>query len=321
MQILSNRGDVPLSSLPYTEDCRQAITPAQLDEAASYRAQDYGPFFRNGAVTNGILDQMKAWLSGGDPILIGIQMPPEFNNPAGADCIVDLPNQGQSRGGHAITIVGFDDDAPYAGGAFKIVNSWGTGWGCGGFAWLTYRWFEDHALEAWWMRDIRTGGNASRDFTISNVGARSLTVTSVTGHSTPETWLDIVPPAAITPGHPLVIQPGQSATIEVNIHPEGLANQTYTGSIEIASDDPTDPVKVVGVQLEVGAPAGAPPPPVGNLAPPNGATNQPPSGVTVQWQSAGPNMVYDVRMDTNNPPSQIRCNDVSATNCVVGNLV
>ena len=84
------------------------------------------------------------------------------------------------------------------------MNSWGTGYGCGGFAYLSYRWFKQYALEAWWMRDIRTGGNASRDFTIFNDGSQSLSVSDVTKQSN-STWLDIVPPVAITPAHPMII--------------------------------------------------------------------------------------------------------------------
>jgi len=42
-----------------------------------------------------------------------------------------------SDGGHAMTIVGFDDDVP-GGGAFNVVNSWGTDWGSQGFFWIRY---------------------------------------------------------------------------------------------------------------------------------------------------------------------------------------
>ena len=321
MQILSNQGTVPLSGLPYTYDCRQAITPAQQDEAARYRSQNYGAFLQYGTtVTDDILNQMKQWLTGGDPILIAVPVRPEFDHPAGAQCIVDLPTQGESRGGHAITIVGYDDNIGGGNvGGFKIVNSWGTGYACGGFAYLSYRWFKQYANEAWWMRDIRTGGNASRDLTIFNDGSLSLSVSDVTKQNN-SAWLDIVPSVAITPSHPLVVEPGQSATIEINVHGQGLSNGTYNEVIRIASNDSTAPVKTIPVTLEVGAPAGAARPPPGNVAPANGATNQSPLGVTFQWQSAGPGMLYDVRMDTSNPPSQIRCNDVSATNCAVGNL-
>lgn len=37
---------------------------------------------------------------------------------------------------HALTIVGYDDDL--FGGAFRVVNSWGTEWGDDGFCWISY---------------------------------------------------------------------------------------------------------------------------------------------------------------------------------------
>jgi methionine-rich copper-binding protein CopC len=51
-------------------------------------------------------------------------------------------------GGHAVTIVGYDDSMTYNlngivyKGAFKIANSWGTSWGDNGFIWISYELFK-----------------------------------------------------------------------------------------------------------------------------------------------------------------------------------
>ena len=45
------------------------------------------------------------------------------------------PNE--KDGGHALCIVGYDDDK--FGGAFEIVNSWGEVWGNKGFLWIRYK--------------------------------------------------------------------------------------------------------------------------------------------------------------------------------------
>lgn len=47
---------------------------------------------------------------------------------------------GGSFGGHAMCVVGFDDD--YEGGAFQIMNSWGNTWGADGLFWMRYKDFE-----------------------------------------------------------------------------------------------------------------------------------------------------------------------------------
>lgn len=48
-------------------------------------------------------------------------------------------------GGHAVTIVGYDDNkiTPDGHGAFLMVNSWGTTWGDHGYWWLTYQAAQD----------------------------------------------------------------------------------------------------------------------------------------------------------------------------------
>ena len=49
------------------------------------------------------------------------------------------------QGGHAVTIVGYDDDKK----EFKIQNSWGTRWGKNGYTTLKYDEFPEVCFEAW----------------------------------------------------------------------------------------------------------------------------------------------------------------------------
>ncbi len=64
-----------------------------------------------------------------------------FQGIAGRDNIYSVAEiVGTDPGGHAVTIIGFDDnfETPDGPGAFRMVNSWGTGWGDDGFWWMTY---------------------------------------------------------------------------------------------------------------------------------------------------------------------------------------
>ena len=46
---------------------------------------------------------------------------------------------GKYEGGHAILIVGYTDDTSVPGGGyFSVKNSWGKGWGEGGFFDIAY---------------------------------------------------------------------------------------------------------------------------------------------------------------------------------------
>ena len=56
-------------------------------------------------------------------------------------------------------VVGYDDDM----NAFKVVNSWGKGWGNDGFVWIDYKAFKEAGdaisdfqvlCEAWITKDI-----------------------------------------------------------------------------------------------------------------------------------------------------------------------
>jgi hypothetical protein len=54
-----------------------------------------------------------------------------------------IKRSGSADGGHAIAIVGYTPEG------FIIQNSWGTGWGAGGFALLPYEDFLMHATDVW----------------------------------------------------------------------------------------------------------------------------------------------------------------------------
>jgi C1A family cysteine protease len=54
------------------------------------------------------------------------------------DGVWDGNASGSRRGGHAMCIVGYDDQKG-ENGAFKVVNSWDTDWGIAGFFWIQYK--------------------------------------------------------------------------------------------------------------------------------------------------------------------------------------
>lgn len=61
-------------------------------------------------------------------------------------------------GGHAVTIVGYDDNKAYGTnsgqkGAFKMANSWGTNWGNRGFFWVGYEYFKTIGTSHEWNND------------------------------------------------------------------------------------------------------------------------------------------------------------------------
>ncbi|MES2800043.1 MAG: C1 family peptidase [Bacteroidota bacterium] len=74
-------------------------------------------------------------ISEGNPVPFGMLVPESFFN-VGADGLFKPKADEDTYGGHAMTVVGYDDDK--FGGAFRVVNSWGTSWGDKGFCWIKY---------------------------------------------------------------------------------------------------------------------------------------------------------------------------------------
>lgn len=64
-------------------------------------------------------------------VIVALDVTPGFDAP---DAQGLMHPGGAERGSHAVVVVGYDD----ARQAFRIRNSWGTGWGQGGYAWRPY---------------------------------------------------------------------------------------------------------------------------------------------------------------------------------------
>ncbi|MET0049533.1 MAG: C1 family peptidase, partial [Candidatus Thiodiazotropha sp.] len=69
---------------------------------------------------------------------------------------------GEYLGGHAVTLVGYDYNK--FGGAFKIINSWGTEWGDNGYFWMPYNMGGTLMMQALVLTDAtNTGGDTDDD--------------------------------------------------------------------------------------------------------------------------------------------------------------
>lgn len=133
MQILALGGTPSLTTVPYSST--QCVTNPADTEAHKFRIGSYvalNPFRR---------DEAKAYLRAGYPIVFGASLPPNFQEWAGPKAKTDAfkSNDGQLNNkhgaGHAMVIIGYDDDKS----AYQIQNSWGTDWGDNG------RFFWDYA--------------------------------------------------------------------------------------------------------------------------------------------------------------------------------
>lgn len=79
-------------------------------------------------------DGVIATLDLGAPVVLGLVITDAFFRPDAEGCVPDKAPDIE-RGGHAVLAVGYGIDAGGAP-ALLIRNSWGDGWGVGGYAWL-----------------------------------------------------------------------------------------------------------------------------------------------------------------------------------------
>lgn len=87
------------------------------------------------------LDVWKRWIAGGRPVATSLDVDSTFSN-AGGDG--DLSRfRGNVRGGHAVSVVG------YTRRRFIVRNSWGTGWGDGGYGYATPAYVRDAFREGY----------------------------------------------------------------------------------------------------------------------------------------------------------------------------
>lgn len=93
------------------------------------------------------------------PVLVGITVDSAIYEPD-KNGIVAEPND-DTCGGHAMEIVGYDDEIKTQGGkgAFLIKNSWGTAYGLKGYIWLPYSHFSHYTgWDAWRCLDVKNEG-------------------------------------------------------------------------------------------------------------------------------------------------------------------
>lgn len=151
LQLIVDRGAAPLQSFPYSDvDHTSQPGSTVLAEASQYKAGGYQRLSG--------LSQIKSALANRQPVVMGIKVFDNFYNLFGSSSVYNTTsgNNDGPHGLHAVTAVGYDDDR--FGGAVKIINSWGTEWGDGGYFWLTYSLFSDVVLEAYVLQDKANTG-------------------------------------------------------------------------------------------------------------------------------------------------------------------
>ena len=136
--LMNDQGCASLADCSYNQS-DYATWPSESAYARAIPYRDSTSHYFQMKDTNGI-KTVKARIDSGVTTVIGISVYSNFDNIQNYGykyCVADT--YGGNRGGHALTIVGYNDTiSTHDGkGAFRIINSWGTGWGQSGYAWMS----------------------------------------------------------------------------------------------------------------------------------------------------------------------------------------
>jgi hypothetical protein len=177
----------------------QDASESAWNEAGKYKALGYSAFFNHSVsliydywgdpyfynVYYNNISALKAWLASGDCFVVGIPVVDSFGAYGGGVYDVNIRTE-VLLGFHALCVVGYNDYL----GAFRVVNSWGTGWGESGYGWVSYNFMRKYATDAWRFYDS-TGFSPTppvsinstqvaytKDYTITYTGPGTLDVSN-----------------------------------------------------------------------------------------------------------------------------------------------
>lgn len=149
LDLIVKKGAIPWKYMPYSDrDYRTQPSQSVLKIASRYKGESYKRLNQNN------IQSLKSELAAGNPIIGGFLVDnnlKDFKKGKFLDTIGIL-----TGGGHAMTIVGYDDSQTSPNGhrgAFKIINSWSKWWGENGYGWISYRHFPERAKYLYVLKD------------------------------------------------------------------------------------------------------------------------------------------------------------------------
>ena len=146
LELMKTQGVLSLNDFGY--ECERKIESQDKYRAGQNKILEYREIF-NRYSTNKISVARKS-ISEYRPVVVAMNIPQSFER-----CFdVWKPTEEDYKSGsngHALVVISYDDTL--YGGAFEIINSWGTDWGNGGYTWITYKDFEIFAYNAFEIID------------------------------------------------------------------------------------------------------------------------------------------------------------------------
>jgi C1A family cysteine protease len=135
------RGAATIDVVPYDVlgDCSSTTSAEWDNSAAKNKLDNYRKIADEKDASSMTLDNFKAYLAEGRPIVFGAKLGDRFMQWNSDDVISyeTYNNPGMQHAYHALILAGYDNNRS----AFRVINSWGTSWGDNGMIWVDYNFF------------------------------------------------------------------------------------------------------------------------------------------------------------------------------------
>lgn len=150
MRLIKTNGILKLNEFQYNSSSCNAKPPYNSLKNAKLNAiEGFERLSKWGDNSNSFVRKIKKALAENNPVVIGMTIHKSFYRAKGVWSPLSVNDP--SLGGHAMVVVGYDDNK--YGGAFEILNSWGTAWGNNGYIWVKYNDFKNKTNSTYVMID------------------------------------------------------------------------------------------------------------------------------------------------------------------------
>ena len=240
LEYIQNNGLPPEDCHPYIAEngnCEnQCASPSSVVKVDTH--DTYGQW---GVPDEETVSNLKYLLQTG-PVLVSMLVPDDGTFSAYKSGIYDYEgNAIPENRGHAVLVVGYNDDGQY----FRAKNSWGPGWGEDGYFRIAYDDITDdvqfggYACTASGAHTAEEGDVDKLTFVIENSGTGDLNVSI----SADKSWL------AYAPQNISSISPGEKKEVAVSVSDwSEVPEPEDTATISIGSNDPDNPLLTVSVR-------------------------------------------------------------------------
>ena len=172
MENLTKVGAVPFNAFPYDEnDCTRQPNGSLINAADQYKMLGFTRLTGDESTQKLDIHAVKEHLAKDVPVVIGMMVGGSFMQQMQGQEIWHPQDEDYNMmgfGGHAMCVIGYDDRKE--GGAFQIMNSWGSDWGSNGVGWVLYKDFKHFVREAYGLNPMPKQGSAIAENLACQVG-------------------------------------------------------------------------------------------------------------------------------------------------------